>query len=335
VAQPNDKGFTLLEAMLSATLIVTLSYLVATLAISARRAELVARRQVTVLETNRDLLASIHTTLENAVFLPQNNAAGNAYLQVLDISGLPPSINSTLPTLDVSGIFEKEKSSAVKTGNLLVYAVQERTDEFQCSSGKVCRIEVYRFYAYYLTKRGVGPSDQVLNLAKFVSEPLADGWTVDLIADATDQAEVLAHLRDGTPDRFGDTNEPLEVVWFVGGDLTDPDTLRLIAANGKLKQNRPGGWKILSQPELCSADLLRYRRLGVATNALGPALKLGKFGVIDNTGDGFPHGLEVQIIDTLDARQVLIRLLIIDTLSRGRAYSDKQIVAYVPNGLTS
>jgi hypothetical protein len=80
-------------------------------------------------------------------------------------------------------------------------------------------VDVYRWIYYYLTPEEGGPapgSPIGLNIVRIESEPLIDAASIDRIVDTTDQAEVLMHLYEGTPDASGVSRDPCVVVWSRG-----------------------------------------------------------------------------------------------------------------------
>ena len=157
-------------------------------------------------------------------------------------------------------------------------------------------------------------------MSRWVSEPLVDGTQIDQITDPVDQAEVLLHLLSQTPDTKGATHDQVDVVWKLGEDLALADTLRQIDSTGGLSQTtivpRTPGWEILPEPSLCGS-LLYYRYHSVASNYARPSFGVGRFGIIDNSNDGFPHGFEVQIVGPSSARQVMVHLTLVSTNNKG------------------
>jgi hypothetical protein len=65
-------------------------------------------------------------------------------------------------------------------------------------------------------------------------------------------------------------------------------------------------------------DRLWPRGLSIATNWARANLGVSRFGIASQTGDGFPHGFEIQIVGPAAARQVLIHMSLLSTHSRGR-----------------
>ncbi len=85
-----------------------------------------------------------------------------------------------------------------------------------------------------------------------------------------------------------------------------------------------------------NAGILSYRHHSVASNHSRANHGVARYGLLDNSagsGVGFPHGLEVQIIGSAAARQVLIHLTTISTNRQGmQASHDIQAVLGVREG---
>jgi len=159
------------------------------------------------------------------------------------------------------------------------------------------------------------------------------------ITDVSDQVEVLLHLMNGTPDIDDASHRAIEVVWSLGDDLASPDTLRRITVGGGLDQAPPSArkiWTILADHKKSRPDLFHYNGIAVANNDAPKALGIGTFGVKDASGDGFPHGFEIQIVGSLVARQILLRLVLIDELlGRPGLFTASHVIAFTPSGRTS
>lgn len=330
-----QEGFTLVELVISATVLVMLMYMVSTLAESGNDAHKYGERITRVTEITQSIVDDMRRELTSSVRLFPDDADGNGYVGLLDSSGFPTRLASSLPALDSSGIFEQETSTAAKTGNQLAFARHAWRTEFTTTAGRSFRIDVYRLVDYYLAAEGAGPqpgSAIGLNLVKWVSEPLADGYQIDGIADATDRAEVCMHLLNATPDDDGVVHPAVEVVWLRNDPPLQVGTLRQIQTAGTLNTSPPASrgvsWTILPDVKMSSQGLLFYRHHSVVTNYAPSTYGIGRFSVVDNTGDGFPHGFEVQMIGPASARQVLLRLLVVSTNNHGHhAHAVLQTIA--------
>ena len=214
-----EAGFSLLEALVSATILMTMVFVVSTLSMSGTNAQKYSERVGRVTEISQDLVDEIRGHLQSSVRLFHDDAIGAAYRNLLALPAAPVPLNSSLPRLEAAAIFERDPAVGGKTGNQLLFAKHAWTTEFECASSNRHRIDVYRVVCYYLAIEDAGPQPNSavgLNLCRFVSEPLADGKQIDRIPDPADQIEVLEHLRDGTPGADGRTFPPVAVVWRLG-----------------------------------------------------------------------------------------------------------------------
>lgn len=315
-----QRGFTLVEMMVALVILVAVVVVVAQLVLQSTRAQSHAARVGQATELNQQILDQLRMDLLSSVRLFENDALGTAYLEVLDDSGRP-SVSRCLPTLNASGSFSKESTSGEATGNAMLFARHAWTDEVQVSSGNRYRTDIYRLVYYYLAVQGRGPapgSSIGLDLCRWMSEPLIDGHQIDDITDPFDRDEVLEHLYNRTPDVLGEVRRSrAEVVWYLGEDPTVAGTFRQVDANGYLSDkagaSRGGKWTILRDPIWSMDGLLSHRHFSVATNHALGSIGVSRFSVMDDAGDGFPHGFEVQCIGPSSARQVLIQLCLVST----------------------
>lgn len=328
-------GYSLIEVIIAMSLTLMLAFLVLSMSITGTQAVKYAERMMRVTEISQQLLDEIQTDLQSSVRLFHNDALGAAYVGLLDTGTLPTPTSALLPTLDSMGVFEPDVVGSEKTGTALLFARHAWTDEFQATSGNSYRVDVYRMQGYYMAKENLGPqpgSATGMNLVRFVGEPMADGSHIDRITDPTDQIEFLQHLLGKTPDLFGDLHDRTEVVWRVGQDPATADTLRQILSDGSLSNSSvaprtAGTWQVHPEPTLTSGSMLFFRHHSVATNYAPGVMGVGSYGIIDNSGDGFPHGFEVQMIGPASARQILLHLTLVSTNRHGRqAYHDLQVI---------
>lgn len=338
--RPREAGFSFLEATIASIMMLLLAWLVATLSIDGMRAQKYSERQARVTEITQDVTDEIRRALGSTMRVFGNDLIGTGYRSAMQLgTGMPvPLASSRLPTIVASGILELEDPLAPRTGNELLFARYSWTDEFTPSSGSTYRVDVYRIERWYLTAAGDGPRAGVpdgLNLARWVSEPLADADQVDRISDPADQAEVLLHLRQGTPDDTGVGRTPVSLVWLVGDPVGVVGTFRQIDGTGGLTDTpsspRPSGaWVLLPDTSLSDPDILVYRHHSIATNFAPRVMGVGRFGQRSAASGGFPHGFEVQVVGPSAARQLLLHLTIVSSNAGGRrGYHDMQVIVDV------
>lgn len=326
-------GFTIVELVIVAALLGTLIYSLATLSTQGGDAQLYANRINRATEITQDVIDQVRGELVSSVRLFGDDAEGTANLAMLRMVGQPtPLAGSRLPTISANLSLRADTAGAEITGNSLFFARLAWTDRFECPSGDEYLVDVYRWCYYYLTIEGSGPTADSpigLNLVRFESEPLVSAESIDRIADAADRADVLEHLRAGTPDVYGVSQTPCYVVWRRGALPSAAGALRGITSTGGISSSPTdgrGGWSILSS-EGVLRGLLSFRYHSVATNYAQASQGVAQYGLLNMTSGGFPHGLEVQIVGPSNGRQTLFHLTVVSTNNRGqRAWSDAQVV---------
>ena len=197
------------------------------------------------------------------------------------------------------------------------------------------RVDIYRIVYYYLTPTGAGPVDGVagnLDLVRWVSEPLADGIQLDNIQDEDDRREVCEHLVTASPDAQGETRAPVMVAWRVGDSVSSDDTFRQITEDGELvldpEAPRVGDrWQILPDVERSEPRLFERRYHHIASNFAPKICGVGRFGYVTSSGDGFPHGFEVQIIGPASARQILVHTSLVGSRAGRLAHFQTQLIS--------
>jgi type II secretory pathway pseudopilin PulG len=330
-----QSGFSILEVIVSTSLIVVMVVVVVRLTMAGNDAQEFARRLNRVTEITQDLLDDVRLELVGSLRLFGNTTEGNENLAVIDMAGAPPVLpGSRLPIVASAGQIQRDAPGNQITGNSFFYAQVAFTDRFVCSSGREYFVDVYRWVYYYLTPEDGGPQPGTplgLNLVRLETERLVDGGQLDRITDPTDQAEVTTHLVTGTPDATGIARSPVHLVWMHGGLPTVDGTFRQIdPADGTLSAvplaPRPPTWQVQRlEPDL--SGILSYRHHSIASNHALPSWGAGRFGIIDNSGAGFPHGFEVQIVGPSSARQVLVHMIVCSANRKGQAaWSDLQSV---------
>lgn len=327
-------GFSFIELTIVMTLLTIMVYAVTTLSVSGAQAQEYARRLTRVSEVTQTTIDDLRMELVSCVRIFGDDSEGNANLAYFDLGDGPAVIaSSRLPTVSAGGSLQKDSSGNEITGNSVFFAKLAWSDRFTTSKGNTYLVDVLRWTYEYLSIEGDGPDPETpigLNLVRAVSEPLVDAASIDRITDADDQAEVLLHLANGTPDDLGTSHDPCQVVWSRG-DMPDvAGTFRQInEADGSLSTSpligRPDPWLIL--PASTPRGLLSYRHHSVATNFARGSFGVGRYGLRDDTGAGFPHGFEVQVVGPSAARQILLHLSCSSTNTRGQwAGSSNEVI---------
>lgn len=337
--QGREGGFTLVEVTVVLAVVTFLVGAMVGLSQSTADSQKYSERSSRAIEINQALLNSVRHDLGSTVALFQGDAVGQAYWSSLEFDPqAPPITSSRLPVANGEAIFAREATSGARTGNVLMFARQAWTTQLTCLSARTHRIDVYRIVCFYLTAEDGGPQpgrSTGLNLCQLVTEPLADGEQIDRIEDLADRTEVLAHLLQATPDDSGSSYQPVELVWLRADDPTVSGTIRQITSGSHTLTDTPISprswpWRLRRDTERSSAGMLYYRHFSVATNHARPSWGIGRFGVRDDTGDGFPHGFEIQFAGPSSARQVLVHSTIVTNNEIGmHAHSDLRAIVFV------
>ena len=334
-SQQGAAGFSVIELVIVTSLLGLMIYAVSTLAVNGGEAQEYARRLNRATEITQDVVDQVRTEMVSSVRLFGNDTEGLANRALLDLAGAPtPLTSSRLPTISPTDSIRPDTAGAEITGNSLFFARLAWSDRFECTSSNVYMVDVCRWCYYYLTVEDGGPMPGRpigLNIVRIESEPLVDASSIDRIDDPTDQAEVLMHLANSTPDINGVRHDRCEVVWRRGQLPSVVGTLRMIDdTDGSLSDSpigsRPSPWNVLrSQSNV--QGLLSYRHHSVATNYARANFGVGRYSVATNSGTGFPHGFEVQTVGPSNGRQTVLHLVVSSTNRRGHwAWADTQVV---------
>lgn len=336
--QAGQKGLTFVELLITAVLLGIMVVGIGRLIATGTEAQEFARRQNRATEVDQDILDQLRLELVSSVRLFGNTAGDLAWLDLLELGAAPARLaGSRLPTLRTSGGLDKDMPGAEITGNMLLFARLAWCDRYRCGSGREYAIDVYRWLFYYLSPVGGGPqagSTDGLNLVRVLSEPLVDGGQVDRITDVADRDEVMMHLANATAGVDGSVHAPAVVVWNRSSAAGAAGSLRQIDPdNGNLSDvplaPRTAPWRVLPA-ENGVEELLAFRHHSIASVFAPPAMGVGRFGIVDTSGAGFPHGFEVQIVGPTAGRQVLLHVVLVATSRRGQtAFSDLQSVVAV------
>lgn len=333
-SQSCSAGFSLVEMVISSSLLALMVYAVSSMALSGGQAQEYARRLNRATEITQDIVDRIRLEVVSSVRVFGNDAEGAANLAILNLDGAPTPINQRrLPTVSPMLSLRRDTSGNQITGNSLFFAKLAWSDKFVCTSGNDYMVDVYRWVYYYLTNEDGGPvagNPVGLNIVRVVSEPMADANGIDRITNVTDKAQVLNHLNDGTPDANGVAHAKCDLVWVRGAMPSVVGTLRQIRdLAGTLvtipEAGRADPWRI-ERSESTIRGLLSYRHHSVATNYSQASFGVGRYGIVSNTNGGFPHGFEVQVVGPSSARQIMLHLVVASTHRTGHwAWSDVQV----------
>ena len=309
-----ERGAFEVEFIIVAALIMVMVGAVGSMVLAARRAQRFVDLNSSVTTTTQDVMEYMRGELGSATHLFEWDIWGFNYLTNLDIGSKPLLSGRRLPWIDVGGVFNNDAVLGVyKTGNTLLYSIQDRTDSFDVAPGETVRTNIYRIVCWYLTKipgKNHIVDNDAFDLVHWVSEPLADWDSVDKVTDPAKKLALVNHLYNGTnPSEPAYPYPVTRLLWKHGQD--DWTTaFNLIQSDGSTVAP-PAGWKIPANLDSSQLDgLLGYKRMAIASNSAGSARGVHRYASWYDAADGYPHGLEVQIIGPASARQVLLHLTI-------------------------
>jgi prepilin-type N-terminal cleavage/methylation domain-containing protein len=311
----SNRGFSLVELIVVLALIGALVASIVSLALRSQRAQTFAEKNAAATLVAQATLDQIRRDVGSSTRLFQNDSEGNSYLAGMDLTGSGVIIGK-LPKIVSDGIFEKEVSTDLKTGNVLFFVRQERTDRFDRSgSGDFVRTDIYRFILYALRLiPGKDPNRDLdaFDLVRWVSPPVADLSQIESITDPLEQETVCAHLFAGTnPEEPTFPFQQIRYLWKPGADFSI--AFESLQFDGK-RNPVASGFQVPRDPQRTDLNLLSTRSLAISTNLGGAPRGIGAFGILDPSGDGFPHGFEVQVVGPASARQVLAHLVFVNNV---------------------
>ncbi|MAE77904.1 MAG: hypothetical protein CMJ85_13665 [Planctomycetes bacterium] len=312
-----QNGFTMVEMIVVSAIMIILVGAIGGMAVSSRSAQDFVERQTLLTGATQDLMSRIRSDVASSVRLFGDDSEGAGYLLGLDRGPWSGLTGERLPKIESAGAFSKDDEPAsAKTGNVLLFAMHDRTDTWDLAQDpetpKYIRIDLYRIVAYYLRKTPLAKLGQEvdgLDLVRWVSQPLIDGHQIEAVTDPAERAPLLAHLYIGSnPQNSTLPYPPANLTWKPGAVFSG--AFQDVLPAGDMQPVDPT-FKLPVDRRLARADHLEYRRLSIATNVAGPNRGLGRFGLVDNALDGFPHGFEVQVVGPAAARQVLAHLSVV------------------------
>ena len=322
--QETQTGFMAHELTVLATVLLLLVAVILTMVTSARRTEEYAERSLRVAARGQRVLDEIHAELTAAVAVFRERDGGRDLRRTLKLPETTRPIPFTrLPRNSSSRTFEKELKPAGRTGNALLLAVSAGTRKIPLESatqkGAICRIDVYRIVAYYLTREASGPDSETgagLNLCRFESVPVADADQIAAIEDPLDRRDVLRALAAGAKgDGYAD---PVRHVWRQAAPAHDAKSSA--AADAKsfatidVESHELVPCEALpANPRRSRHRLFDYSHHSVATNLAHQSVGVSYYGCMTETDGGFPHGFEVQLAASPTGRKAMLHLNVITT----------------------
>lgn len=327
-----QSGLTVVELLIVSVILLVLAGAIGTMAVRGQDAQDYVERQGAVTTTTQDLIERIRQDIGSSTRLWGNDVEGDAFLNGIDRERFAGLEGERLPLISSTDTFKKDVIAKEKTGNVLLFAVHDRTDTFDLNEGagevENVRVAIYRIHAYYLhARQGADPAQSIdgLDLVRWVSEPLADRMQIEAIAEPAKKERLLVHLYGGTnPDNPLFPYPPVRLLWQPGEEFGQ--AFRIIRESGQIDNVEHDF--VVPADQRRTKQLLTHLGMSVASNLAGDVRGIGKFGIVQDVGAGFPHGFEVQIVGPAAARQVLAHLTVVSNdEGRHRAWLDLTGVA--------
>ena len=261
----------------------------------------------------------------------EDDARGTGYLDVMEMDAESPPLTSLrLPVIAENDSFGPDEPGNEKTGSALFFAKAQSplvvTVPYQGIEDRTFRVSVYRFVLYYLAARPnqrIGRFRGTLDLMRWASIPVADYDQVIAIQDPDpgDGIDPRSEVVAAFVNEYGST-----WLWDASRDATEAfypcDQFGYVSPVplGSVELPRDGTAGLRSAiPTAATTN----KHASVCWNAGHGGFEVGlavpRFAVADTTGDGFPHGFEVQIVGPSGARELLLRLAIAKGTTRGIA----------------
>ena len=251
--------------------------------------------------------------ITQACVLYENDTLGNAYKSKLQFDASFPAFStSTLPSIDPNGTF-KQDTTISRTGNAVLYATNTMpyVSKDPDDGGLVTptrRVDMYRMVYYYLSPitQTIGASPTSLRLVKWTSQEFADyNQVMAITATARTDFAMELYFDRGIRHLWVPRNDPDGV--GQDGAFFAIDEYGSVSASPEVSFTIPKDTvqNVINDLGMGSASMAWNNSTTFKTPDVVP-----KFAQGNSSGDGFPHGMEIQIIGPTGARQVLVRLVL-------------------------
>lgn len=309
----NNRGITIVEAVLSAALVGGLILGVAKFLQNSREG-------LTMIETQGALNAGVQRALDvirpnlaGAYRIFDNTPEGNQYLSIIDGLAIPaPLANSRLPDIKETGSLSPGAPNFVPSsvGNCLFFASGDKVVD---AAGR--RIDIFTFHYYYLT-----PIDKTIRSSKvrylweWHSVQYANGFELLGITDATEKTNVINALIAAKVTRAWNPGKPVDQAFYTlaSGVMTQvpssPFTYRI--------ETNSAGNTINLLTGLTGANY-RYSVSPNATDEYSAKYPVPRFAPTGGNPE-FPSGFEVVVAGPASNREILIRLVVVAQVSAQR-----------------
>ncbi|MFH1999792.1 MAG: hypothetical protein ABIK28_08930 [Planctomycetota bacterium] len=273
------------------------------------------------------------------------------YFNLLDLPADSMPINGTavLPRIEPTGSFEVDTAVATpKTGNALFFVrslppfqvrVQMDPTILDPADWHIYRVPVYTFVLYYLTLRvqqPIGRSPDSLDLIRWQSVAMLDYNHVMEFPEEVTVGVDICYPRAQVIQLFLNSYNGAEYLWVPDAEVDD--AFYRSYADGTIDVDPMLKADMLIPMDLYDGVFSRMEGQGtnhilqasICMNRGDPGFEIGpivpQLAIADATGDGFPHGFEVQIVGPSGARELLIRVAMAKQGSKGLVAKDFEAV---------
>jgi len=304
-------GFTFLELTVALSILTLLALAVERTLTSASDNEryLTAVRRAT--ERGQQACYEVFRAVSASRKLLQDDGFGNAYLNALDLSRLPPADDSRLPRIDETGELGPDVPGNPMTGNLLLFV--EESDPAPAvadgTTGKLRYVDTYRFICVYRTQTDrvlVAGAPAAHDLVLWRSVPFPSYAQLVAIEDPDEQANVVSDLFD----RFG-----YQRAWDAGAPVGS--SFYALSTMGVISSSPQPDPTIDEDPDQTLAGRLVAENVQLAPTDVESQPRTPVFTVEEPTVWA-PDGLEVKIAGASGSRKIWIHLVVESPASKGR-----------------
>lgn len=322
-----ERGFTLIEAMVSLAIFSVLALVISTFIIDSQKVNFTVEAQTDASLMGQQGLDDLRWRLEQSRRLLDG---GSGMLPLVDLSAAPPAAGEIrLPKIEPNGALTPkavDKKTAFEQGSVgnAVFFVEALQPYREPRTGRL--VDLYRFVLYYVAKHeGDGQKFAhmpfCLDVVRWESVVYADFQQLDSLDDELETSMVNGLAAKGIGFAW-DAGSPAEAAFtrLAGGRMQRPPEPRHRIAQASATSAFPGigrGQRI--------AGVIGY---SVAPND-GEVPIRNKVPKYAQPADGFPNGFEVLIAGPGHGRKVMVRL-VIAAETHGRFYSrEHQMIAAV------
>jgi prepilin-type N-terminal cleavage/methylation domain-containing protein len=295
-ARRTTSGFTLIEVLISVTIVVLLSVMIVqsirglttTQAHSEGQLKVVSLAERVVQDLARDVRFSIR------VYTEGDDAQECLAHLALTHDRMPA--DSRLPVAQNRGYFEPDPDDADLTGNQLLCVTRLPHVDVDVSEARdgsdLQRVDLYRFVVWHLARR----ADQRLDLVRWGSRAVASH--PDLAAMADSGRRAAASLQLGESGVFH--------AWNPGASAGS-EFFRIQPGSGELIPMDRTSERVGADPEQVQFELLSRRAAEIASNGGVTSFAVPAYA---HARDDFPHGFEIKVDASGVGQLVLVRMVV-------------------------